>query len=56
MSGKFERDFFLRQEKDPDRHSKNVNSVGIISVSSFAYFLLLIALHTQKGKKKQNHD
>lgn len=55
MSKQFERDFFLRQEKEPDTHSNNVNFVGIISVSSFAYFLLLIAHHTQKRKKKQNH-
>lgn len=55
MSKQSERDFFLRQEKDPDMRSNNINFVGIISVSPFAYFLLLIALHTQKGKKKQNH-
>lgn len=41
--------------KDPEIQSNNVHFVGTSSVSSFAYFLLLIALHTQKGKKKQNH-
>ena len=52
LSIQFERAFFLGKEKDPEIPSQNVNFVGIISVSSL-YFLLLIALHTHKGRK--NH-
>lgn len=41
-----------RKEKDPEIHSNNTNFVDITSVSSFTYFLFLIALHIYKGHGK----
>lgn len=45
-----------RKEKDPEIHSNNTNFVDITSVSSFTYFLFLIALHIYKvdGKPTTN--
>lgn len=53
MSKQVVRATFLREEKDPEIHSQNINFFGFISVSSFTHFLLWIALHTHKEEKKK---